>query len=132
LSPENRQEMARAELTRAEEALRAAEALLVLGLSRDAVSRGYYAVFHAACALLARLDAQPRTHRGVQRLLKERLVTPGHLSAGHHRAFNRLQERRTVADYGVDEVAIEEARELVELARAFVAEATKLDASLTG
>ncbi|MBX3227920.1 MAG: HEPN domain-containing protein [Labilithrix sp.] len=104
-------------------------ALIGLGLGRDAVSRAYYAAFHAACALLAQLGEQARTHRGVQRLLSTRVVATGRMDAAHLRTFQALQERRNIADYSVADVAPEEASVLVESARVFVEAARSLVSS---
>jgi hypothetical protein len=52
LSPSSRQANIDEELTQAGEALRAAEALVALGLYRDAANRLYYAAYHATRALL--------------------------------------------------------------------------------
>jgi len=48
----NRRDNAAREAAVGDDALRAAEALLALGLHNDAVSRAYYAAFHYARALL--------------------------------------------------------------------------------
>ena len=48
----NRLANARAEAALGDDALRAASALVELGLHNDAVSRAYYAAFHYARALL--------------------------------------------------------------------------------
>lgn len=57
-------ERAESELATAAEALREASALLDLGLSRGAVSRLYYAVFHAARAALVSCGLHAKTHSG--------------------------------------------------------------------
>lgn len=48
----NRADNAAREAERGDDALRAAEALVGLGLNNDAVSRAYYAAFHYSRALL--------------------------------------------------------------------------------
>lgn len=53
MTDDNRRANARADLAAAADALRAAEALIDLGLLRDAVSRAYYAAFHAMRPLRA-------------------------------------------------------------------------------
>jgi uncharacterized protein (UPF0332 family) len=52
MSPENRTVAVEEELTSVEENLAAGRALIDLGLLRPAMTRVYYAVFHAARALL--------------------------------------------------------------------------------
>jgi uncharacterized protein (UPF0332 family) len=123
----NREENARAEMRRAEEALVEAEALLERGLGNGAASRAYYGAFHAASALLARLGEQPRTHRGVHSLLDKRFVEPGLLAREHLVRLSRLEERRSVADYRAGEdVSAEQAASVVAEARVFVAAARAL------
>lgn len=117
----NREENARAEIRRAEQPLLAAEALLGLGLCNDAVNRAYYVAFHAACALLVRLDLQARSHRGVHSLVMKHLVEPGLLAVEHLTRLARLEERRSVADYrAAEEIAPDQARDLVADARVFL------------
>jgi uncharacterized protein (UPF0332 family) len=52
------------EIERAKQCLRSAEILAAAGQHTDAVSRAYYAAFHAACALLASIGRSVRTHDG--------------------------------------------------------------------
>ncbi len=121
MSPENQRINADAELRRADQALREAEALVAVALYNGAASRAYYAVYHAACAMLGRLGMQPRTHRGVEHLLGTKLVEPGHLDREHLTRFSRLQERRNVADYrAAEDVSVEQVGALLADAHAFV------------
>src|SRR3989442_1696731 len=62
---------------RARGALAAAETLAGAGHHADAVSRAYYAMFHAACALLASIGRTSRTHDGLRALVAEHFVRPG-------------------------------------------------------
>lgn len=57
--------MARAHLEKAAERLRVAEKLFGDGDYEDAVSRAYYAMFHAAKAALSTVNVFPKTHEGV-------------------------------------------------------------------
>lgn len=52
MSPANQRSNIMEELAHSAEAMRAAEALITLSLYRDAVSRLYYAAYHATLALL--------------------------------------------------------------------------------
>lgn len=107
-------ERAEAELAAADDALRAAVALLDLNLYRDAVSRLYYAVFHAARAALICHGLHAKTHAGQL----SRFVT----SFGSAPTVARLLELRIEADYRTDEAAGTERdlRPLVEDAATFV------------
>jgi len=57
-------ERIKAELERAKEALQAAENLCEDGLLADSVSRSYYAIFHAARAVMLTKEIDPDTHNG--------------------------------------------------------------------
>jgi uncharacterized protein (UPF0332 family) len=131
MTRQNRRKSAEAELRRAQQAMLAADALTKGGLYNDATSRAYYAVFHAACALLARLDVQPRTHRGVESLLVAHLGVPGRLAKEHLRRFSQVQERRNIADYGGDQdITAEQMTVILADARAFLDAALELQNSL--
>jgi uncharacterized protein len=126
---ENRDANASAELMSADDALRVAEAALGLGIVRDAMSRAYFAAFHAARALLLLEGLEPKTHAGVATLMGRHLVVPGKLESRFSLLLTRLQAYRQASDYAysfvasVDDVRIEldATRELVELARTAVA-----------
>jgi uncharacterized protein (UPF0332 family) len=121
-------ENARAEIDAARDATQACASLLSLGLRRDAMSRAYYAVFHAARALLLLEGVEAKTHAGVLRLVAERLVRGGKLDAKVNVWLVKLQAIRHESDYGfafdVDPgdalQALDEARTFVERAAAMV------------
>jgi uncharacterized protein (UPF0332 family) len=98
----------------ANDAFRAAVALVELALYRDAVSRLYYAVFHAARAALICHGLQAKTHSGQ---LNRFAVTFGPAPV-----VARLLELRIDADYRSDELPANEAtvRDLIQGAAAFV------------
>lgn len=87
------------ELRLARETLEAARVLAAAGLHRHAVGRAYYAIFHAACALLVSVGLRARTHEGLRSLINEHFVRPGKLAAEHARAFRQTAGDRTDADY---------------------------------
>jgi uncharacterized protein (UPF0332 family) len=99
VTDENRRENARVELEAARQALAAARALAALGLWGDAVSRAYYASFHAATAALFSLGLQARTHSGTHNLLFEHFVKPGLLDRSVAKNLSALQQHREAADY---------------------------------
>jgi hypothetical protein len=65
---DNRRANAEADIAAGFDALRAAEALLGLAIFRDAMSRAYYAAFHAARPLPLE-GIEPETHAGVLRVV---------------------------------------------------------------
>jgi uncharacterized protein (UPF0332 family) len=87
------------ELALARETLEAARVLAAAGLHRHAVGRSYYAVFHAACALLASIGRRARIHDGVRALVNEHFVRPGRLAAEHARTLRQIAGDRADADY---------------------------------
>lgn len=115
----------RLELERATQALTSARVLLDAGQYADAISRAYYSMFHAACALLASIGRSARTHDGVRALVSEHFIRSGILAHQHGRALSRMSGDRNDADYNVAAVFSEQdAREDVTLAEAFLLEAS--------
>jgi uncharacterized protein (UPF0332 family) len=102
VTEENKRTNIAAELARADEALRAAVVLSDAGLLLDAESRLYYAIYHAAVALLLTEGVEPRSHAGTLGLLGLHFVKTGRLSPEHGRLFARIQKYRIEADYGRD------------------------------
>lgn len=120
MTSDNRRRNIADELARAGEALRAAEALLALGLHPDCVSRAYYATFHHLRALLLTRGAEAKTHAGALHLFNAELVRPGLFPSAHNRLLAGMQRGRELADYDAAVVFSEEdARALLEDARAF-------------
>jgi uncharacterized protein (UPF0332 family) len=115
MTRENRIANARAEIASARDALRVAEAALGIGVRRDAMSRAYYAIFHAARALLLLEGVEPKTHSG------EELVRAGKLDAKSGLLFTRMQAYRQASDYAyVFAIDAEDARKELDEARTFV------------
>ena len=125
MTEENRRAAAKAEWQRCREAMDEAEILHRAGRPAGAVSRAYYAAFHAARALLVSLGVQPRTHEGVRSMIALNFVRGGKLDSRLARALSLASRDREDADYdaasvftGADsEKAIEQAREFLEAAR---------------
>jgi uncharacterized protein (UPF0332 family) len=125
VTPEGRREAAQEELRLADDELEVTQHLLETGHFRVALSRAYFAVFHAVRALLYAEGLEPRTHGGVQHLWNLHFVRAGRYEASTSRLLARLQKFRQEADYAqafvVDESGAREeiagARELVERIR---------------
>ena len=121
MTGENRRANAEAEIASAHEALRAAEALLSLALLRDAMSRAYYAVFHAARALLLLEGLEATTHAGVLRFVATDLVRTGKLDPRVNLLLTKLHAYRQASDYAYAfDIAASDAAEEIAQARAFV------------
>lgn len=128
----NRLENARSEFLAARDALTAAQLIAGASLWRDAMSRAYYAVFHAARALVFLAGAEPRSHQGLSDLFGRLVVEKGLMAAHDALALIRLQAYCHQADYAQPfQIAPDEARREIETAREFVGRAGRLvDASL--
>jgi len=120
VTDDNRRQNLREELERAEQALRAAEALLGQGLHADSMSRAYYAAFHLVRALLVTRGVEPRSHRGALHLLNREFVRTGLLTSSHNRLLGALQRSRELADYDAAAVfSADDARQQLDDARTF-------------
>jgi uncharacterized protein (UPF0332 family) len=112
-------------LARGEEAVAAAALAAENGLLGSAVNRVYYAVFYAACALLAKDGKEYGKHSAVRAAVNRDLVKSGKLAVEFGELFNTLFNERNQGDYGYfkdfskDEVSswISSAREFLAVAR---------------
>ena len=121
MNAEGCRESSRAELSLAEEELNGAELLLEAGFARVSLARTYFAVFHAARALLYASGFEPRTHGGVHHLFNLHFVKTTRFEPGASRLLAKLQKYREEADYSRAFVVDGDgAREELEAARAFV------------
>ncbi len=115
------------ELERANGSLSAARVLLSSGHYPDAISRAYYAMFHGACALLASIGRDARSHEAVRALVAEHFIRPGLMSASQGRALSRMAGDRNDADYNV--ASVFEGPDVVgdiEIAESFLLEVERL------
>jgi uncharacterized protein (UPF0332 family) len=120
----NRQHAAAAERDAAQRAFGESLDLQRLGHHGGAVSRAYYAAYHAARALLYNKGVEPKTHEGLRRMIGVHYVLTGELAATHADALARLAFMRDAADYAPARPATaSDAAEAVDLARAFLAAA---------
>ena len=128
MTEDGSRDSARVELGLAAEELRAAETLLAAGLARIALTRAYFAVFHAIRARLYADGFEPRSHGGTQHLFNLHYVKTGVVGPDASRIMARLQKFREEADcaqaFVVDDAG---AREELEAARGLV---SRLDASI--
>jgi uncharacterized protein (UPF0332 family) len=127
VTPENRRRNVASELERADTCVNEAQQLQGAALPYGAASRAYYAVFHAARALLFSIGVEASSHKGVVSLLGEHFVRSGQLSAPMGRLVSRMQRDREDADYSTGAVfTTEETARMIADAEAFVAEARRL------
>jgi uncharacterized protein (UPF0332 family) len=108
-------------VARARTELAAARLLVDNGFGAQAVSRAYYAAFYAAEAALLRLGETRAKHSGVVSAFGRLLVRDRGVDERAGRLLRSLFERRSQADYGLDEVPDAEARRAVDDADTVVA-----------
>jgi len=112
----------------AQEELRAAETLLDAKLPRIALTRAYFAVFHAVRSKLYADGFEPRSHGGTQHLFNLHYVKTGRVGPEASRIMARLQKFREEADYAQAFVVDDEgAREEFQAARELV---TRIEESI--
>lgn len=99
MTEENRATNIALERERWEAAMRAARLLHEGGEYADAVSRAYYAMLHAARAVLLTKGLETKTHHGVSHQLNLHFVRAGTFPPTEARLLTRLQGEREAADY---------------------------------
>jgi len=110
-----------AEWERAKESLGAARSCLRDGYLRDAVSRCYYTMMHAAKAALLVHDVSAESHAAVRRLFGKVLVRSGELEKEWSQILAKEQAGRGAADYDVfTSWEVDRAQESVQRAEAFL------------
>jgi uncharacterized protein len=86
-------------LLRAEDALKAATALLKEELWLDALSKIYYAAFYIVSALLINMKLNPKTHGGAKGLFHKEFILTGIIDKEFGRLYDTLLAKRFEADY---------------------------------
>ena len=113
-------------LSHAKKKLEVAERLRSQGDWADAISRAYYAAFHAAQALLLAEGFKARTHRGVVALFGLHFVKTGRVEPKFSKYLQNLQDDRERGDYEVYAVLDEaDALDALREAREFLTEAER-------
>ncbi|MGE0490157.1 MAG: HEPN domain-containing protein [Vulcanimicrobiota bacterium] len=120
MTSENRRKNIALEQERWQAALRSAELLASHGEYADSVSRAYYAMLHAARAVLLLDGLETKTHLGVSQLFNLHFVREGRVPPDVARLLTRLQAEREAADYDRAAVFTEKAAtEALQWANAF-------------
>lgn len=116
-------------LAKARDKARVARDLLTRGEWDDAVSRAYYAAFHAAQAVLLTEGQRAETHRGMVTLFGLLLVKTGKLERKWGKFLANLKDDREASDYDalswIDQEtaqrSVREAEEFVEAVEYYIA-----------
>jgi uncharacterized protein (UPF0332 family) len=113
-------------LEKAERALRAAEILMREGDAEFASGRAYYAMLHAAQALLRGKGFQYRKHAGVHSSFGKHFAKAGIINPKFHRWLLDAYDQRLHGDYEFEPaVDAETARTMIQQAREFLQEARR-------
>ena len=113
-------------LAKARESLEAARLLLKKGYADFAASRGYYAMFYVAEALLLDRGLSFSSHSAVIAAFGKEFAKTGVLDARFHRYLLDAQDFRNLGDYGVGRpVSAEQARQVLQWAADFLEVATR-------
>jgi uncharacterized protein (UPF0332 family) len=112
-------------LERGREELRAARALLDAGFPSQALTRAYFAAFHAAAAALMTAGESPPTEAGVLAAFSRKASDNGHFAADDARALRKLFEDRNDVDYALAEAPVHEAQQAVDAAEQLVASVSR-------
>ena len=115
-------------LEKSRDKLRVVEKLLADGDLEDAVSRAYYAAFHAAQAVLLTEGLSADTHQGLINLFGLHLVKTGKFEKKFGRFLANLKDDREAGDYEVysaieqetAKIAVQEAREFLKAAEDYL------------
>lgn len=116
-------ELIRNQIGKAEEKLQAAKALLAQGFIDDTISRAYYAIFHAASAVLLGEDITVESHSALITMFGLHLVKPGKIARRFSRILGRLKDEREEGDYDLfSTFETEDAAKAIADAEAFLQE----------
>lgn len=127
------QELMRGYLAKARDKARVARELFAKGDWDDAVSRAYYAAFHAAQAALLTEGQRGDTHKGLVILFGLLLVKTGKFDKKWGKFLANLKDDREAGDYdALSYIDEETARRAVQEAEQFVAGVERYISGLTG
>ena len=115
-------------IQKSERKLEAADELFRSEFYEDAVSRAYYAVFHAVQALLLTEGQSAETHKGIVTLFSLLFVKTGKFSRDAGKYLANLKDDRESGDYEVfsyidrdtAETAREEARKFIQESKTYL------------
>jgi uncharacterized protein (UPF0332 family) len=125
--------MVRAMMAKAMQKLARAQQDLADGFPEEAVSRSYYAAFHAVTAVLATRGLSYSSHAQTIGAFSREFVKTGLMPAGSSRQLRRLFEDRQTADYDcLRTIDTQTATEAVAAAKALLDECQKHMGSATG
>ena len=122
MKPSDR-ELVTGQIRKSEDKLAAASSLLESRFYDDAISRAYYAMFHAASAVLQTDGISVESHSALKSMFGLHLVETGRIGRQYGKWLSRLKDDRENGDYDIfTDFGEEDAREAVRVARCFLTE----------
>ena len=97
-----------------------------------AVNRAYYAIFNAACALLATKGLERSKHAGVIAAFREHFVKTGIIEPDFSRFYGAAMDERYSADYDLVPLESQTARKHLENATLFIDRVERILGEVTG
>jgi uncharacterized protein len=97
-------ELAKKEMAIAERVLQQAAHEVKAGFYDAAISRSYYAIFHAARAALRQQGSEPKTHAGVVSEFGRLLIKDGLIEEEYSTILRAARDERQTVDYEVYEL----------------------------
>ena len=95
------EEMIRNQVGKAEETLSAAKILIKSDFPDDAISRAYYAIFHAASAVLLAEGITVKSHAALKEMFGLHLVKKGKIEKKYSQILRKLKDDREDSDYDI-------------------------------
>lgn len=96
---EDRNELSKFRLEKAEENLRAAKLLSENKLLKESISRSYYCIFHSARALIAYDKFDSKKHSSIIAYFNKNYVKTGKIEKEYSRIISKAFKIRTDSDY---------------------------------
>lgn len=123
-------EFAAGEWQRAQRTLRSAE-ILISSDPESAVSRAYYAAFHALTALFALRGQSFSKHSGLRAALHKDLIHSGQWATELGKDYDFLMDLRETGDYGgIERVTEQDTQRAIEIAKRILAACQKTQPEL--
>lgn len=118
---EDRKELSRFRIEKAEKNLKAAKILLDNGLLSESISRSYYSIFHAARALIAYDKFDSKKHSAIIGYFNKNYIKEGKVEKEYSKIISKAFKIRTDSDYqDFYLVSKEETKEQMENAEKFL------------
>ena len=116
-----KEEIIQLELQHANTALAEAEVLMQNGFYNGAISRMYYACYHATSALLLTKNITPKTHKGTLTELNKHFVLYGNFDESQSEFYGNLLQQRMKSDYNIIlSMTKEKAEQLIRSAKEYI------------